>query len=210
MPTTWCNTASKTSIVSGQLCQCYYSTTTQVEVKSKLPMPAPVPPPREWHSWKPCKQSLPKSDTQIPNPSPIYGLVTLLRVSRFGSKNLMIWKNQVDELTNWTTFCCSFGRPARFQNQIFRHSGNKLIKNNSTKHFFNRRENQFGIIMECCVNWFVCCPANMIWPNCSQWSTIIPWQSWAISKNRLRQGAHPSASFLTTSRTESINSAPSV
>lgn len=118
MPTTWCNTASKASIVSGQLCQCYYSTTTQVEVKSKLPMPAPVPPPREWHSWKPCKQSLPKSDTQIPNPSPIYGLVTLLRVSRFGSKN-MIWKNQIDELTKCTTFCCSFGRPARFQIRYF-------------------------------------------------------------------------------------------
>ena len=26
---------------------------------SKVPMPAPVPPPKEWHNWKPCKQSQP-------------------------------------------------------------------------------------------------------------------------------------------------------
>merc|ERR1719324_463744 len=28
---------------------------------SSVPMPAPVPPPREWMSWKPCRQSQPSA-----------------------------------------------------------------------------------------------------------------------------------------------------
>ena len=28
---------------------------------SNVPIPEPVPPPREWHNWKPCKQSQPSA-----------------------------------------------------------------------------------------------------------------------------------------------------
>ena len=69
------------------------------------------------------------------------------------------WNWRVDKLHY---FLLQFWQACKVSNQIFCHSGNKLIKNNSTKRFFNRKEDQFRILTECCVNWSVCCPANMI------------------------------------------------
>ena len=43
---------------------------------------------------------------------------------------------RVDKLHN---FLLQFWQACKVSNQIFRHSGNKLVKNNSTKHYFQSK-----------------------------------------------------------------------
>ena len=144
------------------------------------------------------------------SPTPAQSL-GLWHFGSFGSKNLM-WKAIWQIVLQFVVFG-SLGKNLQgFKPDSRNTNWSKIIPSYNLQTFFSTKEWINGA-SSWNVVWIDFRVANFLrtWcPNWPQWPTIIPWQSWAISKIWLRQVSHPSASFLTTSRTESINSAPSV